>query len=122
MAAAPTVDLAAEAHRANDVVNQYVAALNNKDIVRMKQLYPTMPGALESGLRALTSNATDFSAFVTMSPNASVLGDAADTDFGYQMTFYLPSQGKSSPSFKYHAALARESGGTWRIKLLTLLR
>jgi len=120
-APAPVVDLAAEVRHANDVVNQYVAALNAKDINRMKQLYPTMPAALESGLRALTSNATDFSATMTTPPNASVLGDAGDTDFGYSMSFYIPSQGKSNPSFRYHAALARQ-GGAWQIKNLTLLR
>jgi hypothetical protein len=120
-APAPAVDLAAEVRHANDVVSQYVAALNAKDISRMKQLYPTMPAALESGLRALTSNATDFSATITTPPNASVLGDAGDTDFGYSMSFYIPSQGKSNPSFRYHAALARQAG-TWQIKSLTLIR
>jgi hypothetical protein len=120
-APAPAIDLATEVRHANDVVNQYVAALNAKDINRMKQLYPTMPAALESGLRALTSNATDFSATMTTPPNASVLGDAGDTDFGYSMSFFIPSQGKSNPSFRYHAALARQ-GSTWQIKSLTLVR
>jgi hypothetical protein len=120
-APAPAVDLATEVRHANDVVNQYVAALNAKDIARMKQLYPTMPGALESGLRALASNATDFSATMTTPPNASVLGDAGDTDFGYSMSFFIPSQGKSNPSFRYHAALARQ-GSAWQIKSLTLVR
>jgi len=120
--AAPTIDLAAEVRHANDVVVQYVSALNAKDINRMKQLYPTMPGALESGMRALTSSASDFSATLTVPPNASVLGDAGDTDFGYSMSFYTSSQGKSNPSFRYHAALARDASGTWHIKSLTLVR
>jgi serine/threonine protein kinase len=120
-AAAPVVDLAAEVGHANQVVKDYVYALNDKNINRMKQLYPTMPGALESGLRALTANATDFSALMTTPPNASVLGDAGDTEFAYQLTFSTPAQGKSSPSFRYHAALAKQ-GGLWQIKSLTLLR
>ena len=119
-AAAPTVDLAAEVRHANDVVNQYVAALNAKDINRMKQLYPSMPAALETGLRALIANASDFSAAMTTPPNASVLGDAAVTEFGYSMTFYLPSQGKSNPSFRYNAILGKDAGA-WHIKSLTLL-
>ncbi len=120
-AAAPVVDLAAEVGHANQVVKDYVYALNDKNISRMKQLYPTMPGALETGLRALTANATDFSAAITTPPNASVLGDAGDTEFAYQLTFSTPAQGKSSPSFRYHAALAKQ-GGSWQIKSLTLLR
>lgn len=120
-AAAPVVDLAAEVGHANQVVKDYVYALNDKNINRMKQLYPTMPGALETGLRALTANATDFSASITTPPNASVLGDAGDTEFAYQLTFSTPAQGKSSPSFRYHAALAKQ-GGVWQIKSLTLLR
>ena len=120
-AAAPVVDLAAEVGHANQVVKDYVYALNDKNINRMKQLYPTMPGALETGLRALTANATDFSAAMTTLPNASVLGDAGDTEFAYQLTFSTPAQGKSSPSFRYHAALAKQ-GGVWQIKSLTLLR
>jgi eukaryotic-like serine/threonine-protein kinase len=120
-AAAPVVDLAAEVGHANQVVKDYVYALNDKNISRMKQLYPTMPGALETGLRALTANATDFSALMTTPPNASVLGDAGDTEFAYQLTFSTPAQGKSSPSFRYHAALAKQ-GGLWQIKSLTLLR
>jgi hypothetical protein len=115
------VDLAAEVGHANQVVKDYVYALNDKNINRMKQLYPTMPGALETGLRALTANATDFSAAITTPPNASVLGDAGDTEFAYQLTFSTPAQGKSSPSFRYHAALAKQ-GGSWQIKSLTLLR
>ncbi|HTA72686.1 MAG TPA: hypothetical protein VK733_00375, partial [Gemmatimonadaceae bacterium] len=120
-AAAPVVDLAAEVGHANQVVKDYVYALNDKNINRMKQLYPTMPGALETGLRALTANATDFSAAITTPPNASVLGDAGDTEFAYQLTFSTPAQGKSSPTFRYHAALAKQ-GGSWQIKSLTLLR
>ena len=120
-APAPTVDLAAEVRHANDVVIQYVAALNAKDINRMKQLYPTMPGALEGGMRALVSNVNNFSATMTTPPNASVLGDAGDTEFGYALSFDTPAQGHSNPSFRYHAALVRQ-GGTWIIKSLNLIR
>ena len=99
------------------VIDQYVQALGAKQVDQMRALYPAMSGREQEGFRLLFQGATDFSATSTGAPSIAVNGTAATADFGYSLSYFLPSVGKQHPTFRWHATLQRGNQG-WRIQSL----
>jgi serine/threonine protein kinase len=113
----PASDAQAQVAAVTQVIDQYVQALGAKQVDQMRALYPAMSGREQEGFRLLFQSATDFSATSTGAPSVAVNGTAATADFGYSLSYFLPSVGKQHPTFRWHATLQRGGQG-WRIQSL----
>jgi hypothetical protein len=122
-AAAATAEAAAQAEaarraeqqRVEAVIEQYVNALNARNLDGMVALYPGLPTGRQEGLRAMFRDASNFTALLASPPEITVNGDEAHAQFTYSMRGRSPSLGTFDQRATHRATLRRTASG-WVIE------
>lgn len=100
------------------VIQQYVQAINDKQLGRIERLYPTLAQNARDGLQTLFNQASDFAATLSNIGNVSVHGATADASFSYEMRGHSPSMGNFRRPFSVNAILQRTDDG-WKFQSIS---
>lgn len=111
-------DSAAGGTGASDVGNvlaDYVAAINARQIDAMRRIWPSMPDDAARNWQALFNAATDLKVTLVSVDPTTPKGTRAQTNFTYTINGFVPSQGSlPGTTVRFRVKLERDAFG-WRI-------